>query len=335
MKTKTNRKQQKSESELQSRPEPLRNQKAKAGEKASLYQAVTDRIIASLKAGVIPWEKPWKTTSYEGDAFPRNFRTGRPYRGINILLLWGGRFSSPFWLTYRQAQELGGAVRKGEKGTQIVFWKQLDGRKAVAADAEKEKERPPFVLCHYIVFNVEQCEGLKLPEVVASRPTVDDDIAACEALVASYKNGPALVRDNEHESRAFYRKATDSVHMPLRSRFVNAPHYYCTLFHELVHSTGHESRLARTFGERFGDTDYSREELVAEMGAAFLCAMGGVACERMEQNTCAYLQGWIEKLERDNRLIFQAAAKAQSAVDWMIWDTASEAVKTPCAATAA
>ena len=321
-------------SELKARPETPGNAKQKqTKDRSSLYQTVTDRIIASLKAGKIPWEKPWKTSHFKGGPFPRNFCTGKPYRGINVLLLWETAYASPFWLTYKQAQELGGGVRRGEKGTQIVFYKPLDKEKTDALNGEEEN-RLPFVLCHYTVFNVEQCDGLKVPDVIDAAPNTVEAIDACEAILKDYKNGPALVLDNEHESRAFYRPKTDSVHMPARLRFVNAPHYYCTLFHELIHSTGHERRLNRTFGERFGDKDYSREELVAEMGAAFLCAIGEVGNERLEQNTTAYLQNWIARLEQDNRLIFHAAGKAQRAVDHVLGETA-EVVKAPALANAA
>ena len=130
--------------------------------KPNIYQIVTDRIIQSLKAGVIPWEKPWKTPHFNAGPFPRNFRTGKPYRGVNILLLWSSPYSSPFWLTFKQAQELKGVVRKGERGTQIVFYKQLHNRKDDEKTTDNEKERAPFVLCYYTVFNVEQCDGLTL-----------------------------------------------------------------------------------------------------------------------------------------------------------------------------
>jgi antirestriction protein ArdC len=206
MKTKTNRKQQKSESELQSRPEPLRNRKAKAAEgKASLYQTVTDRIIASLKAGVIPWEKPWKSPRFEGGPFPRNYCTGKPYRGINILLLWGSSFNSPFWLTYKQAQELKGTVRKGEKGTQIVFYKHLRERESDTTQTKNEQDRPPFILCHYTVFNVEQCDGLKIPEMTERVPNEVEPDEACEALIDGYENRPKLVLNGERENRAYYQ----------------------------------------------------------------------------------------------------------------------------------
>jgi antirestriction protein ArdC len=282
----------------------------------SIYQTVTDRIISSLKAGAIPWEKPWKTPRYAGGLFPRNFYTGKPYRGINVLLLWSSEYSSPFWLTFKQAQALKGCVRKSEHGTPILFYKQLPEHATKNEEATGEDERVPFVLCHYTVFNVEQCGGLTLPQIEqpTNAPEIDAD-ETCEAIVAGWKNRPRLHLTSETEHRAYYRPGTDSVHMPARCRFVDAPHYYSTLFHELVHSTGHESRLHRTFGDRFGDELYSKEELVAEMGAAFLCAIAGIANEHTDRNTTAYIQNWIEKLEEDNRLIVHAAANAQRAVD--------------------
>ena len=300
-----------------------------AASRPSIYQTVTDRIISSLKAGVIPWEKPWKSPRYAGGPFPRNFYTGKPYRGINVLLLWSSEYNSPFWLTFKQAQALKGSVRKGEHGTPIVFYKQLPEHAKKDDEATSEDERVPFVLCHYTVFNVEQCDGLTLPEISqpAIAPEIDED-ELCESIVTGWENRPALHLNSPTEYRAYYRPSTDSVHMPARSRFVDAPHYYSTLFHELVHSTGHESRLHRTFGDRFGDELYSKEELVAEMGAAFLCAIAGIANEHTDRNTTAYIQNWIAKLEEDNRLIVHAAANAQRAVDLILGSTFEEEKET-------
>jgi antirestriction protein ArdC len=256
-----------------------------AASRPSIYQTVTDRIISSLKAGVIPWEKPWKSPRYAGGPFPRNFYTGRPYRGIN----------------------------------------QLPEHATKDEEATSEDERVPFFLCHYTVFNVEQCDGLTLPEI--SQPAIAPEIGEdelCESIVTGWENRPALYLNSPSEYRAYYRPSTDSVHMPARSRFVNTPHYYSTLFHELVHSTGHESRLHRIFGDRFGDELYSKEELVAEMGAAFLCAIAGIANEHTDRNTTAYIQNWITTLEEDNRLIVHAAAKAQKAVDLILGSTFEE-----------
>jgi antirestriction protein ArdC len=297
----------------------------------SIYQTVTDRIISSLKAGVIPWEKPWKSPRFAGGPFPRNFYTGKPYRGINVLLLWSSDYSSPFWLTFKQAQVLKGNVRQGEHGTPIVFYKQLpeDQKKQAAKDGD-EDTRAPFVLCHYTVFNVEQCDGLTLPEVSqpAIAPDVDED-ELCESIVNGWEKRPSLHLTSPTEYRAYYRPSTDSVHMPTRSRFVDAPHYYSTLFHELIHSTGHESRLNRTFGDHFGDEPYSKEELVAEMGAAFLCAIAGIANEHTDRNTTAYIQNWISKLQEDNRLIVHAAANAQKAVDCILGSALEDEAEQP------
>jgi antirestriction protein ArdC len=295
--------------------------KAKISNRPSIYQTVTDRIISSLEVGVIPWEKPWKSPRFAGGPFPRNFYTGKPYRGINVMLLWASDFSSPFWLTFKQAQALKGHVRKGEVGTPVVFYKELpkDTKKQVAND--EEDERVPFLLSHYTVFNVEQCDGLALPELdqPTNTPDVDQD-ELCESIVTGWANRPALHLASPTEYRAYYRPGTDSVHMPARSRFVDAPHYYSTLFHELVHSTGHTSRLNRTFGDHFGDELYSKEELVAEIGAAFLCAIADITNEHTDRNTTAYIQNWISKLEEDNRLVIHAAANAQRAADCILGD---------------
>jgi antirestriction protein ArdC len=162
-----------------------------AASRPSIYQIVTDRIISSLRAGVIPWEKPWKTPRYAGGPFPRNFYTGKPYRGINVFLLWSSPYNSPFWLTFKQAQELKGTVRKGEKGTQIVFYKQLRDRAKKNDETCEEDDRAPFVLCYYTVFNVEQCDGLTLPQI--EQPTTAPEIDAdetCEAIVTGWENRP-------------------------------------------------------------------------------------------------------------------------------------------------
>ncbi len=216
---------------------------------------------------------------------------------------------------------MGGNVRKGEKGSQIVFYKQLRSRKQqtddtpVTTDESKENDRAPFILTHYTVFNVEQCGGLSIPTVEPTPAVAVDADEACEAIVSGWAGRPTIRTEEVNEGRAYYRPATDSVHLPARFRFIDTAHYYATLFHELVHSTGHESRLARMFGSSFGDALYSKEELVAETGAAFLCAFAGIATKHTEQNTAAYIQNWTSKLEQDNRLIVQAAASAQRAVD--------------------
>ena len=292
-------------------------QNSSSKEHTNIYDTVTDRILDSLNNGIVPWQKPWSTATYEGGNFPRNFQTGRTYRGVNILLLWSAPFTAPFWLTYKQAREMGGSVRKGEKGTQIVFYKQLQGKKDENARTEEEQsKRSPFVLTHYTVFNVEQCDGLVVPEKLPVIEPDDMEIdGTCEALVSAWEGRPTMEVTRIGEQRAYYRPATDTVHMPARFRFLDPAFYHSTLFHELAHSTGHETRLNRTFGSSFGDDLYSKEELVAEMGSAFLCAFAGIANEHTDRNTTAYLQNWIAKLQADNRLVLHAAAAAQKAVD--------------------
>jgi antirestriction protein ArdC len=184
-----------------------------------------------------------------------------------------------------------------------------------------DSKRQPFMLAYYNVFNVEQCEGLDVPIIEEPAVTKVALDATCEALVNHCEGRPTIRTEIRLESRAYYRPSTDSVHLPARLRFIDTAHYYKTLFRELIHSTGHESRLARTFGARFGDELYSKEELIAETGAAFLSAIAGVETEHTEQNTTAYIQHWIAALKQDNRLIIQAAAAAQKAVDIIIGES--------------
>jgi antirestriction protein ArdC len=232
------------------------------------------------------------------------------------MLLWGSDYSSLFWLTF------GGSVRRGERSERIVFYKQLTEREDdTAADESSDSKKPGFMLTYYSVFNVEQCDGLQIPEVDQPiRSEIETD-AACEAIVTNWSRRPAIRMEIKTESRAYYRCSTDSVHLPARFRFVDTGYYYATLFHELIHSTGHESRLARTFGDRFGDELYSKEELIAETGAAFLCALSGITTEHTERNTTAYLQHWISALRKDNRMIVQAPAAAQKAVDMIVGES--------------
>jgi antirestriction protein ArdC len=288
----------------------------------TVYEAVTARILTALEAGRIPWARPWSTAGAV-DPFPRNFRTDVPYRGANVLILWASAYASPYWLTFKQARELGGTVRKGEIGTPILFWKIAGDSKETNESTEpttEDGESKRRLLCRsYTVFNVEQCDGLQLPASPSPspQPEIQRD-RACEAILTGWEGRPSLRPENEHESRAYYCPDTDSVHMPSISRFVDMPHYYATLFHELIHSTGHPTRLNRSFGKSFGDALYSKEELTAEVGASFLCAITGISNQRTEQNSAAYLQHWIAALKGDARLIITAAAAAQKAVDLIV-----------------
>jgi antirestriction protein ArdC len=274
------------------------------------YQLVTDRITEKLRAGCAPW----KHFASSPLARPKNLVSGRPYHGINHFLLSGSKYRSEFWLTYKQAQDLGGFVRKGEKAEVAVFWKLMD----VEDKETGESKQIPF-LRHYHVFNVEQCEGIDYAKLGEQVERISDPIESAEAIVAGMPNPPRLVIDKT--PKAYYSPSGDFVHMTERSACVSDSAYYDTFFHELTHATGHRSRLDRmehdTAWHRFGSKPYANEELVAEMGAAMLCAEARIFQETLD-NSAAYLANWLTKLENDNRLVVHAAAKAQKAADYIL-----------------
>jgi antirestriction protein ArdC len=276
-------------------------------------EIITDRIIRSLEQGVIPWRKSWSG----GGSWPRNFVTKKQYRGINVLLLACQGFGSPYWLTYNQTAARGGQVKKSEKATPIVFWQVKDRDRNEADNLEDKRERM-FVLRYYNVFNEASREE---PEQKI------EPIDACVAVLDDWQQKPQLRLDNRFENKAAYSPTQDVIQMPVIERFHSAEHYYATLFHELVHSTGHPSRLNRpgvANFDRFGSEQYSKEELIAECGAAFLCGHTGIANESVERNATAYLQNWIAVLKGDSRLIVSAAAQAQRAVDMILNQNAVE-----------
>jgi antirestriction protein ArdC len=273
---------------------------------AHVYEQITERIITLLSQGTIPWQKPWEART----GLPRNFVSQKPYRGINIFLLLAMSYESPFWLTFRQALQLGGSVRKGEKSCPVVFWKQT----IIEDKASSEPQKVPL-LRYYHVFNVAQCDGLKIGTEPVEAPV--NGIIKPEEIVAHMPKRPVI---KHGMTRAFYSPSEDYVGLPVRERFERAEGYYATLFHELVHATGHESRLNRaslTEKAGFGSNPYCKEELIAEMGAAFLCGQAEIA-ERTIDNSAAYLNGWLEQLRNDRTLIVSAAAQAQKAADFIL-----------------
>lgn len=302
---------------------------ATATERRDIYSEVTDTIVAALEQGTIPWHRPWSAAE---QSLPVSVSTGKLYRGINpFLLQLAGQtkgYASPWWGTFKALQERGGSVRKGEKGTLVVFWKRL----VVATTPEeraatgKDKKAIPM-LRHYNVFNAEQADGM--PEKYAAQK-IDhgpdfDPITAAEVIADGYKGGP-VVYQHEGGARAFYRPSTDAVHMPARWQFDGAEEYYSTLFHELTHSTGHSSRLNRPTlleSHSFGDANYSREELVAEMGAAMLAGVAGIH-QTTVPNSAAYVAGWLKALRGDKKLVVSAGGQAQRAADHILGVTYSE-----------
>ena len=273
---------------------------------ARVYDRITERITALLTQGTVPWQKPWKART----GLPRNFVSQKPYRGINVFLLLAMSYESPFWLTFRQVSQLGGSVRKGEKSCPVIFWKQR-----TIDDEESGEQRKIPLLRYYHVFNVAQCDGLKTGIEPVAIPV--NGIPKPDEIVAHMPQRPEI---KHGMSRAFYSLREDYVGLPVRERFEQTEGYYATLFHELVHATGHQSRLDRaTLTEKagFGSNPYCKEELIAEMGAAFLCGQAEIA-GRTTDNSAAYLQGWLEQLSNDRTLIVQSAAQAQKAADFIL-----------------
>ncbi len=275
------------------------------------YQVITDRIVSLLEKGAVPWQKPWQGA----DLLPQNLMSKKAYRGVNVFLLHAMSYSNPFWLTFKQAQELGGSVRRGEKACPVVFWKWLDCEK------DGEKERIPL-LRYYSVFNVAQCDGIEkhVPAIPAITRELSPVLAA-QAIVDAMPKRPEIKLGLD---RAFYSPSGDYVGMPNPGQFDKAEDWHNVLFHELTHATGHDSRLARkgvsgSDGEwsAFGSTPYAKEELVAEMGAAFLCGQAGIV-ERTIDNSAAYVASWLSRLKDDPRLVVQAATQAQKAADFIL-----------------
>jgi antirestriction protein ArdC len=281
--------------------------------KVSVYEVVTDRIIKALERGVAPWRQEWSGAGGGLGPAPRNLVSGKAYRGVNALILgMCTPFASPYWLTFNQAKKLGGNVRKGEKATPVVFFKS---GKEEAADGGKDRRWA--MARYYSAFNVEQCEGLEahLP-APTPQATEEDRFRACAEICANY-SGPAFPTVRHGGSRAFYTPGADVVQLPPRDTFTSADAYYATRFHELTHSTGHESRLAREGIVELAKGDahrYSEEELVAEMGAAFLCARAGIS-PATEESSASYIAHWLCTLRDDRKMLVRAASAAQKAAD--------------------
>ena len=278
-----------------------------------LYTEITNRLIAEMESGKIPWHKPWS----DSGALAVSHVTGKPYSLLNQILLNG---KAGEWLTFRQAQQEGGTVRQGEKSRFVVFWKWLDKADSpvkVLSDGTEVREQIPY-LKYIRVFHISQCDGIKPRYAVADRPPVEPCERA-EQISDGYvkRSGVTLI---SHESgRAFYRPATDTVVVPHRQQFDDTPSYYGTLFHELAHSTGHPKRLNRiTECAAFGSEAYSQEELVAELSSAFLTHVAGLETYDSLRSNAAYLQGWLSALKNDKRLIVYASAKADKAVQMIL-----------------
>ena len=267
--------------------------------KKTVYEIVTERIIEKLKQGEIPWRRPW-------NAYPAvNWVTQKPYRGINQLLLDPGEYA-----TWNQVKKAGGRVKKGAKSHMVTFWKLIEVKNE---DEEGVVETIPF-LRYYRVFNIKDCEGIESKRKVE---TFDHDpIERAEEIKEGYRDCPPITFA---PGSAFYRPADDAISIPELQEFDQVEEFYSTLFHEMIHSTGHKKRLGRhgiLNVAAFGSHEYSKEELVAEIGAAMLCGLAGIEQETLD-NSAAYVQGWLKKLEGDSKFIVSAASQAQKAADYI------------------
>jgi antirestriction protein ArdC len=264
-----------------------------------------------LESNLVPWRKPWNAQSN----YPKNLISKKPYRGVNVFLLACQQYSSPWFLTYKQVQDKGGYVLKGSKSTPVIFWKFLDSKDSEATTDISTTGKIPL-LRYYSVFNIDQTEGIALPEPEETH-NIFDPLQQAENIIA---NMPLLPEIKYGGNRAYYSPSLDYVQLPHQHTFNSIEEYYSTVFHELAHATGHVNRLGRKSileTSYFGSHEYSKEELVAEMTASFLS--GHAAIENTTiQNSAAYIAGWLKALKNDKTLLVQAAAQAQKAADYIL-----------------
>jgi antirestriction protein ArdC len=272
-----------------------------------VYQIVTDKIISLLEQGTVPWKKPWVSSN----SFPKNLVSNKEYRGINLFLLGCQQYNSPYWLTYKQATDKKGFIRKGEKSSLVIFYKMFDKQ----SEDEKDTGKIPM-LRYYNLFNLDQCENI--PSPATEIPTYQfTPIERAEQIIENMPNRPPITYGG---NKAAYSPVTDSVKIPLENRFEKSEELYSVLYHELGHATGHQSRLGRKEVieyNRFGSDPYATEELVAELTSSMLCGVAGISNETIDL-AASYLDGWLSVLKKDKRLILTAAAQAQKASDFIL-----------------
>ena len=284
---------------------------AKTHARVDVYGIITNKVVEQLNSGTVPWRKPWTDAG-----LPKNIISGRHYRGINLMLLAMEGYEHNLFLSFRQVHDIGGKVKKGEKGHMVVYWNNGEKKQDGTEQTEEGSEKKKAILRYYYVFNIAQCESI--PEKYLPTEREAKELVSCEAIVKGMPKCPVI---KHKEQKAYYDPLEDYVNMPKKRSFKTDASYYATLFHELVHSTGHPLRLDRKgfvqMSERDGEA-YSQEELVAEMGTCYLQSYAGIT-EEFEQST-AYIQGWLGVLKGDKRFLFQAAKAAQKAVDYILND---------------
>ena len=282
------------------------------GIKKDVFTIVTEKIIEQLEHGTVPWHKPWTNAG-----MPTNLISKKAYRGINLMLLSMLGYEQNFFLTFKQQQEIKGSVKKDEKPHMVAYWNFPDRKEDGEQPEQEERESKKAILRYYLVYNVSQCTGIddKIPPVTVREA---QPLVACDAIVSGMPNPPTI---KHKEARAYYSPLADLVNMPKQSTFESDESYYATLFHELVHSTGHHSRLDR-FGLiqmseiSDGKHAYSFEELIAEIGSSYLQCYAGISSQ-FEQSA-AYVAGWLQVLKNDHRFVISASSAAQKAVDYIL-----------------
>lgn len=279
--------------------------------KKTAYEIVTDRIIEQLEKGVVPWQQPWKVTEH------KNFVTRKNYRGVNALVLMMSGYDCPFWGTFKQISDKGGSVKKGSKSTPILFttWKEIEDKET----GEVVKRYP--ITRYYRVFNLQQTDGIDYSTWDTGKPVINSLEKCEEILTKGAQNIPEI---KEGGTKACYVPSCDLIRMPKRESFYSSEGYYSTLYHEMIHSTGHESRLNRpgiTERINFGSDRYSQEELIAEIGACFLNAYSGIENIVFDNNS-AYVASWLKAFKNDRKMIVIAAAQSQKAVDFILGNSA-------------
>ena len=278
----------------------------------NVYEIITERITKKLEEGVVPWHQPWKVSGHA----PQNYVSKHEYQGINVFLLNTLGYEYPFYLTWKQVEEIGGTVKEDQRKSSypVVFWKRSTYTAPNPKTGEDE-EKQGFILRYFRVYNIAQCEGIKQPEPI--QETHHEPIKSCEDIIKGYVHGPVIQYGFNH---ACYVPKDDRIEMPNLGRFEKPEWFYSTLFHEATHSTGHADRTNRrpaTVPRYFGDPDYSKEELVAEMGACFLSGHAGIEQKTIE-NSASYLDHWIKVLKSNPKWLVQAASQAEKAVKFIL-----------------
>jgi|TARA_R110000824_G_scaffold124318_1_gene282707 antirestriction protein ArdC len=300
--------------------------------KIDIFSDITNKVIDLLKQGVAPWKKSWKSSGlagFCGAGAPRNYKTKKAYSGVNIMLLIMAGFESPWWMTFKQAQSMGGRVIKGEKGTTAVRWVvsyfDIDGNWINPKLVKKRSDyhRKTMFPSYFHVFNEAQIEGLefpviKEPETIGPVEVTHNPIENADNIIDAFEDPPILKLDGRNPC---YNPRTDTVHLPVLDKFSTPEQYYKTLFHEFAHSTGAEKRLNRkgiADFDKFGSEQYAKEELIAELSSCFMSEIAGFQNEETLEDTASYCKGWIKKLQDDPKMIVHAMSGAQKATEHIL-----------------